>query len=194
MARHLLCCQHDNRNPAADGSHPGHLRTHGRLAPGTYGALGGGHGHPESLAVLPRAQGPAGAAAAWTAQPVVRFGGARGIRHAGAVRRESRAGPVPDRGAADESGRRRALYEPVHGSAPDIASKGIANPIATIASLAMCLRYSFSLGETADRLEGAIAAVLDQGLRTADIEQEGCRTVGTREMGDAIVAALDRAS
>ena len=87
---------------------------------------------------------------------------------------------------------RRALYEPVHGSAPDIAGQGVANPIATIASLAMCLRYSFFLGETADRIEAAIAKVLDQGLRTADIKQDGCRTVGTREMGEAIVAALDQ--
>jgi 3-isopropylmalate dehydrogenase len=102
--------------------------------------------------------------------------------------------PSASLGAADESGRRRALYEPVHGSAPDIAGKGIANPIATIASLAMCLRYSFSLGETADTLEAAIAGVLDQGLRTADIKQEGCPTVGTREMGDAIIAALDQSS
>jgi len=80
----------------------------------------------------------------------------------------------------------------VHGSAPDIAGQGVANPIATIASLAMCLRYSFYLGETADKIEAAIAKVLDEGLRTADIKQEGCRTVGTREMGEAIVTALDR--
>jgi 3-isopropylmalate dehydrogenase len=99
--------------------------------------------------------------------------------------------PSASLGATDAQGRRRALYEPVHGSAPDIAGKGIANPIATIASFAMCLRYSFALGETADRIEAAISAVLDQGLRTADIRQEGCRTVGTREMGDAIRATLD---
>jgi len=102
--------------------------------------------------------------------------------------------PSASLGAADERGHRRALYEPVHGSAPDIAGQGIANPIATVASLAMCLRYSFFLGETADRIDGAIAKVLDQGLRTADIKQEGCRTVGTREMGEAILAALDVAS
>ncbi len=90
------------------------------------------------------------------------------------------------------NGRRPAMYEPVHGSAPDIAGKGIANPIATIASFAMCLRYSFALPELADRLEGAIAAVLDEGLRTADIMQDGCKRVGTAEMGKAIVAALDR--
>jgi len=101
--------------------------------------------------------------------------------------------PSASLGAADERGRRRALYEPVHGSAPDIAGQGRANPIATIASLAMCLRYSFYLGDAADRIDKAIADVLDQGLRTADIAQDGSRTVGTREMGDAIVAALDRA-
>ena len=97
--------------------------------------------------------------------------------------------PSASLGAADARGHRRALYEPVHGSAPDIAGKGAANPIATIASLAMCLRYSFSLGEAADKIERAIAKVLDQGLRTADIKQDGCRTVGTSEMGEAIVAA-----
>ena len=99
--------------------------------------------------------------------------------------------PSASLGAANEKGQRRALYEPVHGSAPDIAGKGVANPIATIASLAMCLRYSFYLGNLADRIEGAIASVLDRGLRTADIAQEGCRTVGTREMGDAIIQTLD---
>jgi 3-isopropylmalate dehydrogenase len=98
--------------------------------------------------------------------------------------------PSASLGATDAHGRRRALYEPVHGSAPDIAGRGIANPIATIASFAMALRYSLDQGETADRIENAIAAVLDQGLRTADIAQEGCRTVSTSEMGKAIVAAL----
>jgi 3-isopropylmalate dehydrogenase len=98
--------------------------------------------------------------------------------------------PSASLGATDANGRRRALYEPVHGSAPDIAGRGVANPIATIASFAMCLRYSFNQGETADRIETAIAAVLDQGLRTADIAQDGCRTVSTSEMGKAIVAAL----
>ena len=99
--------------------------------------------------------------------------------------------PSASLGAADAADRRRALYEPVHGSAPDIAGKGIANPIATIASFAMCLRYSFDLGAAADQIETAIVSVLDQGLRTADIGQEGCRTVSTREMGAAILAALD---
>src|SRR5581483_10924221 len=98
--------------------------------------------------------------------------------------------PSASLGAADANGRRRALYEPVHGSAPDIAGKGVANPIATIASFAMCLRYSFDMADTADRIERAIASVLDQGYRTGDIKQEGCRTVGTREMGEAILAAL----
>jgi 3-isopropylmalate dehydrogenase len=102
--------------------------------------------------------------------------------------------PSASLGAADRAGRRKALYEPVHGSAPDIASKGVANPIATIASFAMALRYSFDLGDVADRIEAAIASVLDQGLRTADIAQDGCRTVGTAEMGMAIIAALDRAA
>ena len=99
--------------------------------------------------------------------------------------------PSASLGAEDANGRRRALYEPVHGSAPDIAGRGVANPIATIASFAMCLRYSLDLGTAADTVETAIARVLDQGLRTADIAQEGCRTVSTREMGEAIVAALD---
>jgi 3-isopropylmalate dehydrogenase len=102
--------------------------------------------------------------------------------------------PSASLGTADGQGRRRALYEPVHGSAPDIAGRGIANPIATIASFAMALRYSFDQGATADRIEKAIAFVLDQGYRTADIAQEGCRTVGTAEMGTAIIAALDRAA
>ena len=100
--------------------------------------------------------------------------------------------PSASLGEADAKGHRRALYEPVHGSAPDIAGKGIANPIATMASFAMCLRYSFDLGDAAGRMERAIADVLDQGLRTADIKQEGCRVVGTREMGEAILASLDR--
>jgi 3-isopropylmalate dehydrogenase len=102
--------------------------------------------------------------------------------------------PSASLGAANAKGHRRALYEPVHGSAPDIAGKGVANPIATIASLALCLRSSFYLGNLADRIEGTIASVLDQGLRTADIAQEGCRTVGTRDMGDAIIKTLDGAA
>src|SRR5580700_2151652 len=88
--------------------------------------------------------------------------------------------------------RRKALYEPVHGSAPDIAGKGIANPIAMIASFAMALRYSFNMGKEADRIEAAIAAALAKGLRTADIKSEGTKVVGTSEMGQAIVGELER--
>jgi 3-isopropylmalate dehydrogenase len=82
------------------------------------------------------------------------------------------------------------MYEPVHGSAPDIAGKGIANPIATILSLAMMLRYSFNLPKEADLLEKAVTHVLAQGLRTADIMQEGGAKVSTSGMGDAILKAL----
>ncbi len=99
--------------------------------------------------------------------------------------------PSASLGAPDaNSGKRRALYEPVHGSAPDIAGQGVANPIAMIASFAMMLRYSFAMSELADELEGAIAAVLDAGLRTADIMHEGCRRVGTSQMGSAIIERL----
>jgi len=99
--------------------------------------------------------------------------------------------PSASLGDADpKTGRRRALYEPVHGSAPDIAGKGVANPIAMIGSFGMALRYSFGLGDTADRLDAAIASVLAQGLRTPDIRSEGCQVVSTSEMGDAIVSAL----
>ena len=83
--------------------------------------------------------------------------------------------------------KRKAFYEPVHGSAPDIAGKGIANPIAMIASFGMCLRYSFGMVREADLLEQAIAAALARGLRTADIWSEGTTKVGTKEMGAAIV-------
>lgn len=84
----------------------------------------------------------------------------------------------------------KGLYEPSHGSAPDIAGKGIANPLATILSAAMMLRYTLSQPEAADRIDTAVRAVLAAGLRTADIWSEGTRKVGTREMGDAVVAAL----
>ena len=89
-----------------------------------------------------------------------------------------------------KTGKRKALYEPVHGSAPDIAGQGAANPIAMIGSFAMALRYSFGLGEHADRLEAAISSVLSQGLRTRDIAAAGEATISTSEMGDAIVGAL----
>jgi 3-isopropylmalate dehydrogenase len=88
----------------------------------------------------------------------------------------------------DEKG--KGLYEPIHGSAPDIAGKGVANPLATILSAAMMLRYSLGRAADADRLEAAVRKVLQQGLRTADIYTDGWRNVGTQEMGDAVVAAL----
>jgi 3-isopropylmalate dehydrogenase len=88
--------------------------------------------------------------------------------------------------------RRKALYEPVHGSAPDIAGKGMANPIAMLASFAMAMRYSFNMGKEAGQLEAAIAAALARGLRTADIKSEGCATVSTSEMGQAVVEELER--
>jgi 3-isopropylmalate dehydrogenase len=86
--------------------------------------------------------------------------------------------------------KRKALYEPVHGSAPDIAGTGAANPIAMIASFGMCLRYSFGMVEEADKLDAAIAGVLDKGLRTADIWSEGTEKVGTKEMGAAILESF----
>jgi 3-isopropylmalate dehydrogenase len=85
----------------------------------------------------------------------------------------------------------QGMYEPIHGSAPDIAGKGIANPLATILSVAMMLRYSLGAPAAAARIEAAVSAVLDQGLRTADIMSAGMRQVGTVEMGDAVVAALE---
>jgi 3-isopropylmalate dehydrogenase len=87
--------------------------------------------------------------------------------------------------------KRKALYEPVHGSAPDIAGKGVANPIAMVASFGMALRYSFDMGKQADMIDKAIAATLDKNIRTGDIKSEGSKVVGTQEMGDAILAELD---
>ena len=78
------------------------------------------------------------------------------------------------------------LYEPSHGSAPDIAGKGIANPIATILSAAMMLRYSFDLDKEADAIEAAVKSVLKKGYRTVDIMSEGCTQVGCKEMGDLL--------
>ena len=86
--------------------------------------------------------------------------------------------------------KRKALYEPVHGSAPDIAGKGLANPIAMIASFGIALRYSFDMGALADKLDAAIAAVLARGLRTADIKAEGATAVSTTQMGEAILKEL----
>jgi 3-isopropylmalate dehydrogenase len=102
--------------------------------------------------------------------------------------------PSASLGATDATtGKRKAMYEPVHGSAPDIAGKGLANPIATFASFGMALRYSFGLGEAADRLDAAIAATLDQGLRTKDIAAPGQNAVSTSEMGSAIIGAMEQA-
>ncbi|MCX7814773.1 MAG: 3-isopropylmalate dehydrogenase [Tepidimonas ignava] len=86
--------------------------------------------------------------------------------------------------------RGQGLYEPSHGSAPDIAGKGVANPLATILSAAMMLRYSLKQPEAADRIEAAVQRVLAQGLRTADIASPACTVVGTAQMGDAVVQAL----
>jgi len=99
--------------------------------------------------------------------------------------------PSASLGATDtKTKRRKALYEPVHGSAPDIAGKGLANPIAMIASFGMALRYSFGLGQWADKVDQAIAAVLAKGLRTKDIAQGSEKTIGTAEMGAAIIGEL----
>jgi 3-isopropylmalate dehydrogenase len=84
----------------------------------------------------------------------------------------------------------KGLYEPCHGSAPDIAGKGVANPLATILSAAMMLRYTFSMEEAAQRIDSAVKKVLAQGYRTGDIFEPGMKKVGTREMGDAVLAAL----
>ncbi len=98
--------------------------------------------------------------------------------------------PSASLGAPDAAGKRKAMYEPCHGSAPDIAGQGIANPIAMIGSLGMAMRYSFDLPKAADAIDAAISTVLEQGLRTADIKGSAASTVSTGEMGDAIVAAL----
>mgnify|MGYP002632379276 FL=1 len=95
--------------------------------------------------------------------------------------------PSASLGAADATGRRKALYEPVHGSAPDIAGTNKANPLATILSYAMMLRYSFDLGSEADLLEAAVRDVLDAGYRTADIMQDGKKLVSCTDMGQAVV-------
>ena len=92
--------------------------------------------------------------------------------------------------SASLNDKKQGLYEPSHGSAPDIAGQGIANPLATILSAAMMLRFSLNQPEAAARIEAAVQSVLAQGLRTLDIASEGTRKVGTREMGDAVAAAL----
>ena len=100
--------------------------------------------------------------------------------------------PSASLGEEDHRGIRKALYEPVHGSAPDIAGKGQANPIACILSLAMCLRYSFDMPTEALMLETAIKSILEKGLRTMDIMQAGMTSVSTSQMGDAIISELNK--
>lgn len=101
--------------------------------------------------------------------------------------------PSASLGAEDpKTGKRRAMYEPVHGSAPDISGKGLANPIAQIASFGMALRYSLGMGDLADAVDRAIARVLEEGYRTGDIAAPGQKAIGTRAMGEAFLAALDK--
>ena len=100
--------------------------------------------------------------------------------------------PSASLGAKNKDGEMRAMYEPIHGSAPDIAGKGIANPIATILSFAMALRYSLDLDKEADALEKAVQNVLDDGLRTKDIMSKGTKEVSTSQMGEAIIAYLQK--
>ncbi|WP_299374145.1 3-isopropylmalate dehydrogenase [uncultured Kiloniella sp.] len=99
--------------------------------------------------------------------------------------------PSASLGATDETGRRKAMYEPVHGSAPDIAGENKANPLATILSFAMNLRYSFDMGDEADLIENGVNKVLASGKRTGDIMASGCEIVSTEGMGDALLRALD---
>ena len=100
--------------------------------------------------------------------------------------------PSASLGAKDKNGKMRSMYEPVHGSAPDIAGKNLANPIATILSFSMALRYSLNLEKEAKELDLAVQSVLDMGLRTKDIYSKGNKEVSTSEMGDAIIAQLQK--
>ncbi|MDQ6916995.1 MAG: 3-isopropylmalate dehydrogenase [Pseudomonadota bacterium] len=102
------------------------------------------------------------------------------------------AGSIGMLPSASLDGANKGLYEPIHGSAPDIAGQNKANPLATILSLAMMFRYTFGHGDVADRIEAAVRSVLARGMRTGDIALAGEAIVGTREMGDAVVAALGR--
>jgi 3-isopropylmalate dehydrogenase len=102
--------------------------------------------------------------------------------------------PSASLGAADADGKRKAMYEPVHGSAPDIAGQGMANPIAMLQSFSMMLRYSFDRDDDADLLDAAISKVLAGGLRTGDIMQEGMAKVSTSVMGETIIRELDNAT
>ena len=100
--------------------------------------------------------------------------------------------PSASLGSKDKNGNMRSMYEPVHGSAPDIAGKGIANPIATILSFSMALRYSLNLDKEANELDNAVQKILDDGLRTKDIFSKGNKEVSTQVMGDAIIACLQK--
>jgi 3-isopropylmalate dehydrogenase len=100
--------------------------------------------------------------------------------------------PSASLGPVREDGRRQALYEPIHGSAPDIAGKGIANPVGAILSFALCLRHSLGLPQEAARLERAVENAIASGARTADIAGKGDKTCGTAEMGDAVLTELGR--
>jgi 3-isopropylmalate dehydrogenase len=100
--------------------------------------------------------------------------------------------PSASLGPVDRYGRRKALYEPVHGSAPDIAGKGIANPVGSILSVAMMLRLTLDRSEDADLLEKAVDLALANGARTADIAEAGSRKLSSKEMGDAVLSALDK--
>ena len=98
--------------------------------------------------------------------------------------------PSASLGAKDKNGKMRSMYEPIHGSAPDIAGKNLANPIASILSLSMALRYSLDLDSEANLLDTAVQEVLDDGLRTKDIMSVGRKEISTSVMGDAIIAKL----
>ena len=100
--------------------------------------------------------------------------------------------PSASLGAKDKDGNMRSMYEPVHGSAPDIAGKGVANPIATILSFAMALKYSLNLDKEAKEIESAVQKVLNDGLRTKDILSKGSKEVSTKVMGDAVIAYLQK--
>jgi 3-isopropylmalate dehydrogenase len=102
--------------------------------------------------------------------------------------------PSASLGVAGAAGGQIGLYEPVHGTAPDIAGQGIANPIAAILSAAMLLRYSLNMGREADRIEAAVRRVLEQGHRTRDIAAAGAPALGTKAMGDLIVRDVERAA
>jgi len=100
--------------------------------------------------------------------------------------------PSASLGAKDKDGNMRSMYEPVHGSAPDIAGKGVANPIATILSFSMALKYSLNLDKESKELDSAVQKILDDGLRTKDIYSKGNKEVSTKDIGDAVIACLQK--